>query len=100
MSFKDQTYFIYNIKTEQLPHIFFPIGGMKKPAVRSLARKIGLPNAEKKESMGLCFVGKIRLKDFLEQKLKPKSGKIVLIDDSTSLRGVNKSVSEATRQSI
>jgi tRNA-uridine 2-sulfurtransferase len=77
--FKDQTYFIYNIKTAQLPHLLFPIGAMKKSAVRSLARKIGLPNAEKRESMGLCFVGKIRLKDFLEQKLKPKKGPIVLI---------------------
>lgn len=76
--FKDQTYFIYNIKTEQLPHILFPVGGMKKLAVRSLARKIRLPNAGKKESMGLCFVGRIRLKDFLEQKLTPKSGSIVL----------------------
>ena len=75
--FKDQTYFIYNIKTEQLPHVLFPIGGMKKSAVRSLARKIKLPNAEKKESMGICFVGRIRLKEFLEQKLKPKSGKII-----------------------
>src|SRR6185437_11231803 len=75
--FKDQTYFIYNIKTEQLPHVMFPIGGMKKPAVRALARKIKLPNAEKRESMGLCFVGRIRLKDFLEQKLKPKPGKII-----------------------
>ena len=75
--FKDQTYFIYNIKSAQLPHLMFPIGGMKKSAVRSLARKIGLPNAEKKESMGLCFVGRIRLKDFLEQKLKPKKGKIL-----------------------
>jgi tRNA-specific 2-thiouridylase len=81
--FKDQTYFIYNIKTEQLPHILFPIGGMKKTAVRSLARKIGLPNAEKKESMGLCFVGKIRLKDFLEQRLKAKPGKIVLLPPLT-----------------
>lgn len=77
--FKDQTYFIYNIKTNQLPHLLFPIGGMKKSAVRTLARKIKLPNAEKKESMGICFVGRIRLKDFLEQKLKPKPGKIMLI---------------------
>ena len=75
--FKDQTYFIYNIKTEQLPHILFPIGNMKKTAVRKLAKKIGLPNSDKKESMGLCFVGKIRLRDFLEQKLKPKEGTIV-----------------------
>jgi tRNA-specific 2-thiouridylase len=75
--FKDQTYFIYNIKADQLPHILFPVGGMKKPVVKKLAAKIGLPNMDKKESMGLCFVGKIRLKDFLEQKLKPKKGKIV-----------------------
>lgn len=75
--FKDQTYFIYNIKTEQLPHVLFPVGGMKKVEVRKLAQKIKLPNKDKKESMGLCFVGKIRLKDFLEQKLKPKKGPIV-----------------------
>ncbi|MDE2311736.1 MAG: tRNA 2-thiouridine(34) synthase MnmA [Patescibacteria group bacterium] len=75
--FKDQTYFIYNIRPEQLPHLLFPIGGMKKTAVRALAKKLGLPNAEKKESMGLCFVGKIRLKDFLEQQLKPKAGQVV-----------------------
>jgi tRNA-specific 2-thiouridylase len=82
--FKDQTYFIYNIQTEQLPHILFPIGGMKKTAVRTLARELKLPNAEKKESMGLCFVGKIRLKDFLEQRLKPKAGPIVLIPSKES----------------
>lgn len=83
--FKDQTYFIYNIQTEQLPHILFPVGGMKKTTVRSLARKLKLPNAEKRESMGLCFVGKIRLKDFLEQRLKPKPGKI--IDQSGKVLG-------------
>ena len=86
--FKDQTYFIYNIKKEQLPHLLFPVGGMKKSAVRSLARKIGLPNAEKRESMGLCFVGKIRLKDFLEQKIKARRGEIVLVSSVLSLRGV------------
>lgn len=75
--FKDQTYFIYNIKTVQLPHLLFPVGGMKKAAVKKLAEKIGLPNAGRKESMGLCFVGKIRLKEFLAQKLKPKPGLIL-----------------------
>lgn len=80
--FKDQTYFIYNIKTEQLPHVLFPIGGMKKPEVKKLAKKIGLPNANRKESMGLCFVGKIRLKDFLEQKVKAKPGPIKLVASS------------------
>ncbi len=78
--FKDQTYFIYNIRTPQLPHLLFPIGGMKKAQVRALAKKIGLPNADKKESMGLCFVGKIRLKEFLDQKLKPKPGSILTVD--------------------
>lgn len=82
--FKDQTYFIYNIKTEQLPHVLFPIGGMKKPEVKKLAAKIGLPNAARKESMGLCFVGKVRLKDFLEQKVKAKPGKIVLVPSKTA----------------
>lgn len=80
--FKDQTYFIYNIGTEQLPHVLFPIGHLKKTQVRVMAKKIGLPNADKKESMGLCFVGKIRLKDFLEQKLKPRPGKIIDQNDS------------------
>lgn len=75
--FKDQTYFIYNIHTPQLPNLLFPIGGLKKSTVKELAKKIGLPNASKKESMGLCFVGKIRLKEFLAQKLKPKPGAIV-----------------------
>jgi tRNA-specific 2-thiouridylase len=78
--FKDQTYFIYNIKTGQLPHLLFPIGGMKKTAVKKLAKRIGLPNAARKESMGLCFVGKIRLKDFLEQQVTAKRGPIVLLD--------------------
>jgi tRNA-uridine 2-sulfurtransferase len=75
--FKDQTYFIYNIKPAQLPHLLFPIGSMKKSEVRALAKKLHLPNASKKESMGLCFVGQIRLKDFLEQKLTAKTGAIV-----------------------
>lgn len=74
--FKDQTYFIYNIKKEQLERLMFPVGGMKKERVRALAKKIKLPNADRKESMGLCFVGKVRLKDFLEQKLRSKKGPI------------------------
>lgn len=78
--FKDQTYFIYNIRQSQLPHVLFPIGSMKKTAVRAMAKRLKLPNSDKKESMGLCFVGKIRLKDFLDQKLKPKSGPIKTLD--------------------
>jgi tRNA-specific 2-thiouridylase len=74
--FKDQTYFIYNIHTGQLPHILFPVGGMKKTEVKKLAEKISLPNSGKKESMGLCFVGKIRLQEFLNQQIKPCQGPI------------------------
>jgi len=92
--FKDQTYFIYNIKTEQLPHVLFPIGGMKKSQVRTLAKKIKLPNAKKKESMGLCFVGRIRLKDFLAQKLKPKQGRI--IDQASRAIGVHEGLHNYT----
>lgn len=77
--FKDQTYFIYNIRTEQLPHVLFPIGGMKKAEVKKLAEKVGLPNAKRKESMGLCFVGKVRLKEFLEQEVKATPGPIKLV---------------------
>ncbi|MEK7162163.1 MAG: tRNA 2-thiouridine(34) synthase MnmA [Patescibacteria group bacterium] len=84
--FKDQTYFIYNIKTEQLPRIIFPIGGMKKSAVKALAKKIGLPNQGRKESMGLCFVGKIRLNEFLAQKLTPRPGPIVFSSAGESSR--------------
>jgi tRNA-uridine 2-sulfurtransferase len=75
--FKDQTYFIYNIKKEQLGHILFPIGGFKKTEIKKLAKKLKLPNADRKESMGLCFVGKIQLERFLTQKIKPKAGEIV-----------------------
>jgi tRNA-specific 2-thiouridylase len=75
--FKDQTYFIYNLRTEQLPHVLFPIGHMLKKDVKAMAKRIWLPNADKKESMGLCFVGRIRLKDFLEQKLKVKMGPVI-----------------------
>jgi tRNA-specific 2-thiouridylase len=75
--FKDQTYFIYNLGAEQLDHILFPIGGYKKTEVRTLAKKLKLPNAERKESMGICFVGKIRLEEFLRQKLAAKPGNIV-----------------------
>jgi tRNA-specific 2-thiouridylase len=75
--FKDQTYFIYNLQKEQLGHILFPIGKYKKSEVRSLAKKFKLPNAERRESMGLCFVGKVKLEDFLQQNIKTKPGEIV-----------------------
>lgn len=89
--FKDQTYFIYNIKQEQLDHILFPIGGLKKSQVRDHARKWKLPNAERKESMGLCFVGKVRLEQFLKQKIVSKPGKI--LDKKGNVLGKHKGTS-------
>ncbi len=71
---KDQSYFLWQIKKEQLPRILFPIGGMKKPEVRKLAKRFGLITADKKDSQGLCFVGKVDMKEFLSHYIKPKKG--------------------------
>ncbi len=73
---KDQSYFIWNITTNQLPYILFPIGGMQKAEVRVLAKKFALPNAEKKDSQGLCFLGKVDMKKFLSHFLKQKKGTV------------------------
>ncbi|MBI4098559.1 MAG: tRNA 2-thiouridine(34) synthase MnmA [Candidatus Magasanikbacteria bacterium] len=74
---KDQTYFLHQLNQKQLAHTLFPIGNYTKPQVRALARKFGLPTAERVESMGVCFIGEINMKDFLKQKIKPKPGNIV-----------------------
>ena len=74
---KDQSYFIYNLKSKDLEHILFPIGHLTKPEVRAIAKEAGLPTAEKKESQGLCFVGQVNIKQFLKTKIRPKKGKIV-----------------------
>ncbi len=74
---KEQSYFLWNITKDQLPHILFPIGGMEKSEVRKLAKKFNLPNAEKKDSQGLCFLGKVDMKDFLSHFINPKSGSVL-----------------------
>ena len=74
---KDQSYFLCQLQQEQLAHALFPIGSMKKAQVREIASKLGLVTAEKKDSQGLCFVGKVRLPDFLQQQLQPKSGPVI-----------------------
>ncbi len=75
---KDQTYFLHQLNQKQLQHILFPIGDYTKPEVRKLAKKFGLPNADKEESMGICFVGEVPMKDFLLKKIKSQPGKIIL----------------------
>jgi tRNA-specific 2-thiouridylase len=74
---KDQTYFLWTLTPEILAHTLFPIGEYKKPAVRKLAAKFGLMNAEKPDSQGLCFLGQINFKDFLAQHLPKKIGKVL-----------------------
>ena len=74
---KDQSYFLCQLNQEQLSKALFPIGELLKSEVREIAREAGLLTAEKKDSQGLCFVGKISLPEFLQQQLKPKKGDIV-----------------------
>lgn len=74
---KDQTYFLYRVTKEALARTIFPLGELTKPAVRDLAEKNKLVTANKKESMGICFVGKVPIKDFLQQFIKTELGKII-----------------------
>ena len=76
---KDQSYFLCQLSQEQLSKAMFPIGELTKPEVRELAKKADLITAEKKDSQGLCFIGKVRLPEFLQQKLQPKEGVIITI---------------------
>jgi tRNA-specific 2-thiouridylase len=73
---KDQTYFLYRMPQEALEHTLFPIGGMLKPEVKKLAAENGLHNAYKKESMGVCFVGEVGMKDFLKEYIDIEPGEI------------------------
>ncbi len=77
---KDQSYFLCQLSQEQLAKALFPIGELTKPQVREIAAQMDLVTAEKKDSQGLCFIGKVRLPEFLQQKLQPKEGVIIQID--------------------
>ena len=76
---KDQSYFLCQLSQQQLSKALFPIGELTKPEVREIAKKADLITADKKDSQGLCFIGKVRLPEFLQQKLEPKEGVIVTI---------------------
>jgi tRNA-specific 2-thiouridylase len=77
---KDQSYFLCQLSQEQLAKSLFPIGELTKPEVREIAAQMNFITAEKKDSQGLCFIGKVRLPEFLQQKLEKKEGLIVQID--------------------
>ncbi|MCB0495343.1 MAG: tRNA 2-thiouridine(34) synthase MnmA [Cyclobacteriaceae bacterium] len=79
---KDQSYFLCQLSQEQLAKSLFPIGELTKPEVRKIAKEQELVTADKKDSQGLCFIGKVRLPDFLQQQLKPKTGKVIEIPEA------------------
>jgi len=78
---KDQSYFLCQLSQEQLAQALFPIGDISKPEVRRIATELGLATAQKKDSQGICFVGKVDLPVFLQQKLEKKLGMVVYIPD-------------------
>jgi tRNA-specific 2-thiouridylase len=95
---KDQSYFLCQLSQKQLAKTLFPIGELNKSEVRTIASNLGLVTAEKKDSQGLCFIGKVRLPDFLQQKLKPKEGNIVEIP--SDFKAYNKTRSETNQFSL
>lgn len=82
---KDQSYFLCQLSQDQLSKAMFPIGELHKSEVREIAAEIGLVTADKKDSQGLCFIGKVRLPEFLQQQLKPREGVIVQIPKDSTL---------------
>ena len=82
---KDQSYFLCQLSQEQLSKSLFPIGELTKPEVREIAANLDLITADKKDSQGLCFIGKVRLPEFLQQKLQPKEGVIVQIPNESQV---------------
>ena len=77
---KDQTDFLAQISYDQLSHIMFPLGNMDKSEVRDLARQVSLPNALRKDSQGICFLGKIDYSDFIARHLGEKKGPVIEIE--------------------
>ncbi len=86
---KDQSYFLCQLNQEQLAKSLFPIGELTKPEVRAIAKQMGLVTADKKDSQGLCFIGKVKLPDFLQQQLKPKTGTVIEIPAQHAMFSAN-----------
>ena len=96
---KDQSYFLCQLSQQQLAKALFPIGELQKPEVREIAAKADLITADKKDSQGLCFIGKVRLPDFLQQQLKAKEGVIVEIPkDNSHYKTTQKTFSTKTEE--
>ncbi len=83
---KDQSYFLCQVSQKQLENVLFPLGVLTKPEVRKIAVDLGLATATRKDSQGICFVGKVDLPVFLQQKLEVKKGRIIIIPPDSSFR--------------
>lgn len=94
---KDQSYFLCQLNQYQLSKSLFPVGHLLKPEVREIARKHGLITAERKDSQGICFVGKVDLPVFLQQKLEPKKGNVILIPSEFSDK---KRIADRSRENL
>ena len=97
---KDQSYFLCQLSQDQLAKSLFPIGELTKPEVREIASKLDLITAEKKDSQGLCFIGKVRLPEFLQQKLQPKEGIIIEIDKNDPIYALEKPTFESIEDQL
>jgi len=97
---KDQSYFLCQLSQEQLSKSLFPIGELTKPEVREIATKLDLVTADKKDSQGLCFIGKVRLPEFLQQQLKPKEGVIVEIPEDKNYYIQTEPIFNSTREKL
>ena len=97
---KDQSYFLCQLSQEQLAKALFPIGELTKPQVRKIATELHLVTAEKKDSQGLCFIGKVKLPDFLQQQLKPKPGDIIEISEENTIYNLSEPHFNSTEEKL
>ncbi|QSE99035.1 tRNA 2-thiouridine(34) synthase MnmA [Fulvivirga lutea] len=97
---KDQSYFLCQLTQEQLSKALFPIGELTKPQVREIAKEMNLVTADKKDSQGLCFIGKVRLPEFLQQQLKPKKGKVIEVPADSPIYKEKALVTDSTQPSL
>jgi len=97
---KDQSYFLCQLSQEQLEKSLFPIGELTKPEVRAIATEMELVTADKKDSQGLCFIGKVRLPEFLQQKLQPKDGLIVEVNSNQEIYQTSKPNTESLEENL
>jgi len=97
---KDQSYFLCQLSQEQLEKSLFPIGELTKPEVRAIAAEMELVTADKKDSQGLCFIGKVRLPEFLQQKLQPKDGLIYEINSNQEIYHSDKPIYDSVEEEL